>query len=145
MLRELFRVASLLPVLMLLWPVPSSAESPSIVVLQDRVYRAGVYLAIDALVRNELPWRVEAIEASIEFYNHFDELVSVEQTLVNPASLGPGHVGALRVVALYSDAVRKIHYRFTWRQGDEQIQAVEARYVWTFGSPTREMSPRPPP
>ena len=138
--RRLPEVA-LLTALALLWPVSGLAELATITVLQDRVYRADIYLAIDALVQNKSSRGTEAIEVSVEFYNFFDELVTVEHTLVAPTSLGPSQVGALRVVTLYSDALRKIHYRFTWRQDGEQWQTVERRYIWAVGSPTRRAGP----
>ncbi len=138
--RRLPEVA-LLTALALLWPVSGLAELPTITVLQDRVYRADIYLAIDALVQNKSSRGTEAIEVSVEFYNFFDELVTVEHTLVAPTSLGPSQVGALRVVTLYSDALRKIHYRFTWRQDGAQWQTVERRHIWAVGSPTRRAGP----
>jgi hypothetical protein len=134
-------VVTLLAVLALLRPAPGGAEPPTIAVVQDRVYRADVYLAIDALVQNVSARGTEAVEVSVEFYNFFDELISVEHTLVAPTRLGPSQVGALRVVTLHHEALRKVQYRFTWRQDGEQRQAVERRLIWAMGAPTRLAGP----
>ncbi len=128
---------SLLAMLMPLYPAPSVAQPLALAIVQDRVYRAGVFLVVDALVANQSPRRVEAADVSVEFCNFFDELIRVEVTTLIPATLGPGQAAALRVVTPYSDAVRKIRYRFTWRQDGEQRQAVEKRDIWAIGSPTR--------
>ena len=70
-------------------------STPTLHVFQDRAYRLGVFLVVDALVENTSPRRVEAVEISLEFYNFFDELVSVEHTIVRPVILGPGQTGTL--------------------------------------------------
>ncbi len=120
-----------------LYPALSVAQPLAFAIVQDRVYRAGVFLVVDALVENQSPRNVEGAEVLVEFYNFFDELVRVEPTTLIPATLGSGQVAALRVVTPYSDAVRKIRYRFTWRQDGERLQAVEKRDIWAIGSPTR--------
>ena len=38
-------------------------------VVQDRVYRSGVFLVIDALVENRSAARAESVEIMVEFYN----------------------------------------------------------------------------
>lgn len=103
---------------------PASAEpgQSALRVIQERAYREGVFLVVDALVENVAPVRVDATEVSVEFYTFFDELVSLEHTLVRPPTLGPGQKGTLRVITPYSDAVRKIRYRFTWWQDHAQFQ-----------------------
>ena len=138
---RLLHFVGLLVALTMLDPAPGVAQQPTLVVVQDRVYRADVYLAVDALVQNTSSGRTDAVEVSVEFYNFFDELVTVEHTIVAPASLGPSQVGALRVVTLHSDALRKVQYRFTWRQDGEPQQAVERRHIWTVGAPTRKAGP----
>lgn len=138
--RRLAVVMTLLA-LAALHPAPGRAEPPTIAVVQDRVYRADVYVAIDALVQNVSTRGTDAIEVSVEFYNFFDELISVEHTVVAPAWLGPSQVGALRVVTLHHEALRKVRYRFTWRQDGEQRQTVERRHIWAMGAPTRQAGP----
>ncbi|MGH7331350.1 MAG: hypothetical protein ACREKS_01120 [Candidatus Rokuibacteriota bacterium] len=56
------------------------AQPLAFAIVQDRVYRAGVFLAVDALVENQSPRNVEGTEVLVEFYNFFDELVRVEPT-----------------------------------------------------------------
>src|SRR5918992_1541141 len=91
-------------------------------VVQDRTYRAGVFLVVDAIAENLSPRRVDWAEVSVEFYNFFDELLSLEYTALHPPTLGPGQKGTFRVVTPFSDDVRKIRYRFTWWQDREQFQ-----------------------
>jgi hypothetical protein len=123
-----------------LWPAVGATDSIVVRVVQDRVYRVGVYLVVDALVRNQSSRRVDAAEVSVEFYNFFDELVSAEHTVLLPVSLGPGQKGTFRVATPYSpfvEGARSIRYRFTWREDGLQFQEVVKRAVWTIGQPTR--------
>jgi hypothetical protein len=113
-------------------------------IVQDRIYRSGVFFVVDALVENRSTSRVEGVEVLVEFYNFFDELLRVEQGVLGPSTLGPGRVAALRAVTPYGEALRaetlrKLHYRFTWTQSFQQIQEVQRREVWTIGSPTRAL------
>ena len=108
---------SLLAFVVALWPVRGVTGAVAIEVVQDRVYRVGVYLVVDALVENRSPGPVDRAEVSVEFYDFFDGLVSAEHTVLRPASLGPGQAATLRAVTPYSDAVRKIRYRFTCLRG----------------------------
>lgn len=87
-------------------------------------------MVVDALVKNISPRRVQWVEVSVEFYNFFDELMSVEHTVLRPLTLGPGQIGALRVVTPFSHKARKIAYRFTWQQDSEQFQDVARRDIW---------------
>lgn len=63
--------------------------------VEDRTYRRGALLVVDALMENISPGHVDGTEVSVEFYNFFAELVSLEYTVVRPPTLGPGHKGAL--------------------------------------------------
>lgn len=110
-------------VAVVLWPVWGAAWTTPLRVLQDHVYRLGVFLAVEGIVENVSTRRVDRAEVSVEFYNFFDELVSAEYTVLRPPTLGPGQKGTLRVVTPYSDAVRKIRYRFTWRENHVQFQS----------------------
>lgn len=120
---------SLLLVVFGLWPLPGEAWPTPLQVVQERAYRLGVFLVVDALVENPSSRRVDWAEVSVEFYNFFDELVRLEHTLVRPPTLGPSQMGALRVVTPFSDAIRKVRYRFTWRQDGEQFQTVVKRDI----------------
>jgi hypothetical protein len=128
-------VPSLLAILVSL--LPSTAFGEPIVIVEDRVYRAGVFLVVDALIANNTTRRIDGVEATVEFHDFFGALVGAEYTVARPGALGPGHTGTLRVAIPYSDAVRRLHYRFTWRQDGEQIQSVLRRDIWTIGSATR--------
>ncbi len=103
----------------------ASAESgqSALRVVQNRAYRDGVFLVVDAIVENVAPVPVDRAGVSVELYNFFDELVSLKHTPVRPPTLRPGQRGTLQVVMPYTDAVRKIRYRFTWRQDHEQLQS----------------------
>jgi hypothetical protein len=78
------------------------------------------------------------VEATVELRDFFGALVSAEHTVASPPTLGPGQGGVLRVVTPFREAVRRLHYRFTWRQAGEQIQSVVRRDIWTIGSATRD-------
>lgn len=114
--------ASLLFIVLALCPEPSEAWTTALRIVQDRVYRSGVFLVVDAIVENNSTRRVDWAEVSVEFYNFFDQLVSLEHTVLRPPALEPGQKGTLRVATPYSNTVRKIRYRFTWWQDREQFQ-----------------------
>lgn len=110
----------------------SAVPSSVLRVTQDRVYRAGVFLVVDAIVENASARPVEWAEVSVEFYSFFDELLRVEHAVLRPPSLGPGHRASLRVATPYTDEVRKIRYRFTWQQDARQYQNVPERIPPTW-------------
>jgi hypothetical protein len=136
MVRRLIVLLSLAGGLVLLWP--TSSHSDPVAIVQDRVYRAGVQLVVDTLIENRTANPMEGVEVLVEFRNFFGELVSVEYTVAAPPILGPGHVAALRVVTPFSEAVRKLYYRFTWRHNGEQTQTIMQRDIWKIGSTTRD-------
>jgi len=37
----------------------------------------------------------------------------------------------------YSETVRKLEYRFTWRRNGSQLQSLVRRDIWMVGSATR--------
>lgn len=117
---------------------PHPAAAFPIVVVEDRVYREGVFLVVDSLVANRSDRRIDGVEATVEFRDFFGAVVRVEHTVARPLTLGPDHVGALRVATPYSEAVRSLHYRFTWRQNGEQFQTVVRRDIWTIGTATSD-------
>lgn len=87
------RVMGLLGMLVSTWPASGLTQPVVFAIVQDRIYRAGVFLVVDALVENKSTRKVEAAEVSVEFYTFFDELVRVEHTpslprlLSDPAKL----------------------------------------------------------
>jgi hypothetical protein len=115
---------------------PAVAADP-IVIVSDRVYREGVFLVVDATVANRTGAPIDGVEASVVFLDFFDTLVRAEHTVVRPVTLGAGQVGILRVFVPFSDAVRKVEYRFTWRQNGSLLQSSLRRDIWTLGSATR--------
>jgi hypothetical protein len=135
-------------VAMLAAPLAGEAQKEAqavFTIVQDRIYRSGVFFVIDALVENRSTNRAEGVEVLVEFYNFFDELLRVEHGVFGPSTLGPGRVAALRVVTPYGETLRgetlrRLHYRFTWVQGGQQLQEVQKRDVWTIGSPTRALN-----
>lgn len=131
-------LATLLAMAVALWPAASHPETDPVTVVQDRLYRVGVFLVADALVENRGRGLIDQVEVSVEFYDFFDQLLSAEYTQLRPFTLGPGQAATLRVLTPYTDRVRKLRYRFTWRQAGEQIQHVSKREVWTIGQATRD-------
>jgi hypothetical protein len=111
--------------------VPSTARArdAALEITQDRVYREGVFLVVDALIENHTGAYIDGIEATVVFLDFFDALVRAEHTVLRPVTLAPGQSASLRVAVPYHDAVRKLEYRFTWRQQGAQIQASVRRDI----------------
>lgn len=116
--------------------LPQPALGDPIALVEDRVYRVGVFLVVDALLTNKTTHRIEGIEATVEFHDFFGKVKRAEHTWARPLTLGPGQVGALRVVTPYSDEVRRLLFRFTWWQNGAQFQAFVRRDVGTIGTVT---------
>jgi hypothetical protein len=98
-------------------------------ITQDRIYREGVFLVVDALIENHTGAYIDGIEATVVFLDFFDALVRAEHTVLRPVTLAPGQSASLRVAAPYHDRVRKLEYRFTWRQQGAQLQASVRRDI----------------
>ncbi len=113
---------------------PLGAKAQPIAIVEDRVYRVGVFLVVDSLIANMTTQRVEGVEATFEFHDFFSKVKRVEHTWASPLTLGPGQIGALRVVTPYSEGVRRLLYRFTWWQNGAQFQTAVRRDIWTIGS-----------
>jgi hypothetical protein len=103
-------------------------------VTQDRVYREGVFLVADALVENNTGAYIDGVEATVVFLDFFDTLIRSEHTVVSPVTLAPGQTASLRVAVPYTDGVRKLEYRFTWRQQGTQLQSSVRRDIWRVSS-----------
>ena len=99
-------------------------------ITQDRVYREGVFLVVDALVENRSGAYLDGIEATVVFLDFFDALLRAEHTVLSPVTLAPGQSASLRVAVPYNDNVRKLEYRFTWRQQGTQLQSSVRRDIW---------------
>lgn len=135
MVRWLGCVLSMVGALLLASPRPAIANP--ITVIGDRVYREGVFLVVDALIANRTGAHIEGVEATVVFLDFFDALVRAEHTVLRPVMLAPDQVGSLRIAVPYSDAVRKLEYRFTWRRNGSQFQLLVRRDIWMVGSATR--------
>jgi hypothetical protein len=124
--------ANFLFVFLVLWLVPSEAWTTTLRVVREGAYQSGPFLVVDAIAENNSSHWVDWAEVSVEFYNFFDKLISLEQTVLRPPILGPGQKGTLRVITPYNDTVRKIRYRFTWWQDSEQFQNLpgEEHLLW---------------
>ena len=111
--------------------LPSAVlAADSLAVTQDRVYREGVYLVVDALVQNHTGAYIDGVEATVVFLDFFDTLLRAEPTVLTPVTLAPGQSASLRVAVPYNDNVRKLEYRFTWRQQGTQLQSSVRRDIW---------------
>jgi len=133
--RRLIMALSLSAIVVAL--LPQTALGGRLAIVEERVYRVGVFLVVDALVANKTTQRIEGVVATVEFHDFFGKVMRVEHTWASPLALGPGQVGALRVVTPYSEGVRRLLYRFTWWQNGAQFQAVVRRDIWTIGSVKR--------
>jgi hypothetical protein len=118
--------------------LPHTALGQQIAIVEDRVYREGVFLVVNALVANQTAQRIEGVQATVEFRDFFGKVKRVEHTWASPGLLGPGQVGALRVVTPFGEGVRSLLYRFTWWQNGVQFQAVVRRDISTIGSVIRD-------
>ena len=107
-----------------------AADEPTLAVTQDRVYREGVFLVVDALVQNDTGAYIDGVEATVVFLDFFDTLLRAEPTVLTPVTLAPGQSASLRVAVPYTDNVRKLEYRFTWRQQGTQLQSSVRRDIW---------------
>lgn len=107
-----------------------AADDQALDVTQDRVYREGVYLVVDALVQNHTGAYIDGVEATVVFLDFFDTLLRAEPTVLTPVTLAPGQSASLRVAVPYNDSVRKLEYRFTWRQQGTQLQSSVRRDIW---------------
>ena len=103
--------------------LPQIRVDPPITILHDRIYRLGPYLAVDGVAENAGDRAVEGLEVSVEFYDFFGGLLSVEHGLLRPPSLMPGQKSTYRVVTPFSEEMRRIRYRFTWRANGQQFQS----------------------
>src|SRR4029453_5922467 len=77
-------------------PAPGLAADEAIQVTQDRVYREGVFLVVDALVENDTGAYIDGVEATVVFLDFFDTLVRAEHTVLSPVTLAPGHTDSPR-------------------------------------------------
>lgn len=126
-----------LSALFLLLPSAAPAAPDPVRVTEDRVYREGVFVLVDALAENRTGEYIDGVEVTVVFLDFFDALVRVEHTVLRPVSLAPGQVAALRVAVPFSDNLRKLEYRFTWRRQDgAQLQSRVRRDIW-LGSTVR--------
>ncbi|HKZ04697.1 MAG TPA: hypothetical protein VJU81_04430 [Methylomirabilota bacterium] len=129
-------LAGLLSVVLLLVPVSGASAGDPIRITDDRVYREGVFLLLDALVQNGTGRSIDGVEVTVVFLDFFDALVRVEHTVLRPLSLAPGQVASLRIAVPFHDSVRKLEYRFTWREEGSQLQSRVRRDIW-LGSAVR--------
>jgi hypothetical protein len=126
-----------LSALVVLLPSVAPAAPDPICVTEERVYREGVFMLVDALAENCTGEFIAGVEVTVVFLDFFDQLVRVEHTVLRPLSLAPGQVAALRVAVPFSDKFRKLEYRFTWRRQDgAQVQSRVRRDIW-LGSTVR--------
>ena len=114
----------------LLLPSAGLAAGDALEVTQDRVYREGVFLVVDALIQNGTGAYIDGAEVTVVFLDFFDTLVRAAHTVLSPVTLAPGQSAALRVAVPYNDNVRKLEYRFTWRERGTQLQSSVRRDIW---------------
>jgi hypothetical protein len=126
----------LLSVVLLALPLSVASAGEPIRITDDRVYREGVFLLVDALVQNGTGHFIDGAEVTVVFLDHFDALVRSEHTVLRPLSLAPGQTASLRVAVPFHDSVRKLEYRFTWREDGGQLQSRVRRDIW-LGSAVR--------
>jgi hypothetical protein len=100
--------------------------APALCVVADHAHREGMFLVIEALVRNISGRPMTRAEVGVECYTYSGDLLAVEDTVLRPDRLGPGQEGTLLVLTPWQDGIEKIRYLVTWQQADRQHQgAVE--------------------
>jgi hypothetical protein len=106
---------------------PRGPGAPVLCVVQERAFREGVFLIVDARAENIGPTSLDRIEVTVELDSYFGELLTHGTAPLAPPRLEPGHEGALRVVLLFRDGGRRLRYRFTWLEDGRQQQAILER------------------
>ena len=103
--------------------------APALCVVADRAHREGMFLVVDALVRNISGRPMTRAEVGVECYTDSGDLLAVEDTVLRPDRLGPGQEGTLLAVTPWQDGIEKIRYLVTWQQAARQHQGALEREV----------------
>lgn len=106
---------------------PAASRTAVLCVVQERAYREGVFLIVDALAENVSSTALDRIEVGVTLENYFGELLGHATGRLQPVLLEPGQEGSLRVVVPFHDRISRLRYRFTWLSNGRQEQAAVVR------------------
>lgn len=98
-------------------------------IVADHAHREGMFLVIEALVRNVSGRPMTRAEVGVECYTYSGDLLAVENTVLRPDRLAPGQEGTLLVITPWQDGIEKIRYLVTWQQADREHQGVVERAI----------------
>ncbi|HKW93103.1 MAG TPA: hypothetical protein VJX92_14500 [Methylomirabilota bacterium] len=101
-----------------------AGSAPVLCIVADHAHREGVFLIVDALVKNISGRPVTGAEVSVELYTYSGDLLGAESTILRPAGLGPGQEGTVLVTTPWQEGVEKLRYLITWRQAGRQHQGA---------------------
>ena len=105
-----------------------TGSTPALCVVTDRVHREGMFLVVDALVRNISGHPMTRAEVGVECYTYSGDLLA-EDTVLRPDRLDPGQEGTVLVVTPWQDGIEKVRYLVTWQQANRQYQGAVEREV----------------
>lgn len=105
---------------------PVCEENGPVQPVAVRVWREGVFLAVDAVIANRSAGPIRALQVTGEFYNFFGELLRVGVAGLAPTDLGPGHRATAGLVVPWSEAVRTLVFRFSWLEQAGPVQTAVA-------------------
>lgn len=69
-------------------------RTPTLCVAEDRVYREGAFVVVDALLRNVSTRPIAHVEVEVAFYAGSSHLEAVEDSVLRPDRLEPGQEGS---------------------------------------------------
>ena len=102
---------------------------PALCIIADHAHREGVFLVIDALVKNISRRPMTRTEVGVECYTYSGELLAADDTVLRPDRLEPGQEGTVLVMTPWQDGIEKVRYMITWQQADRQHQGVVERPI----------------
>jgi hypothetical protein len=108
-------------------------STPALCVVTDHVHREGMFLVVDAIVRNISGRPMTRAEIGVECYTYAGDQLAAEDTVLRPDRLEPGQEGTVLVVTPWQDGIEKVRYLVTWRQADHQYQGAVEREVELAG------------
>ena len=98
--------------------------APALCVVARSRHREGMFLVVDALVRNISGRPMTRAEVGVECYTYSGDLLAVEDTVLRPDRLGPGQEGTLLAVTPWQDGIEKIA---TWSRGSRRLGSIRER------------------
>ena len=104
-------------------------SAPALCIVADHAHREGVFLVIDALVKNISGRPMTRTEVGVECYTYSGDLLTADDTVLRPDRLEPGQEGTVLIATPWQDGIEKVRYLITWQQADRQHQGVVERAI----------------